>query len=590
LAARLQAIAEPNGLVIGPTTRRLIGDLFECRALGAVELKGFAEPIGAWQVVGPSTVESRFEALRSGGLTPMVGREEEIELLLRRWRQAQEGEGRVVLLSGEPGIGKSRIAHALEECLGAQPHTRLLCFCSPHHEASALYPFISQLEHAAGFERDNAAALKLDKLEALLAQSSQNVAHDAALLAALLSIPSEGRYPPPPELAPQKRKEETLTTLLARLDGLTARRPVLMIFEDAHWIDPTSQELLERTVDRVQRLPVLLVVTARPEFAPSWAGQPHVTLHPLNRLGRREGSTMIERLAGGPVLPQEVVDQIIARTDGVPLFIEELTKAILESGVLRKEGERYVLTAPAPSLAIPTTLHASLTARLDRLTPVQRIAEIGAVIGREFSHELIAAVSEWPESDLTNALQQLIASELIYRQGTPPDAVYTSKHAFARCRLRHVAARGPAAHHARVVTILEECFPEVAVTQPEILAHHCIEGGLVKPAIDYWFAAAERATRASANVEAIEHLSQGIQSLKLLPNTPERQRTELRFQTALGPAYMTTRGWAAPEAAQAYQRADELCRALGDSRERFKIVLGLWLVHVTRGRPAGRAH
>jgi class 3 adenylate cyclase/predicted ATPase len=583
LAARLQTLAEPNGVVIGPTTRRLVGDLFECRALGAVEIKGFTGPVEAWQVIRPSAVESRFEALRSGGLTPLVGREEEIELLLRRWQQAQEGEGRIVLLSGEAGIGKSRITRALQECLGEQPHSRLLYFCSPHHEGSALYPFISQLERAAGFGRDDGAALKLDKLEALLAQSSQNVAHDAALVAALLSIPTEGRYPAPPELSPQKRKEETLAALLAQLNGLAAQRPVLMIFEDAHWTDPTSLELLERTLDRVQRLPVLLIVTARPEFAPPWAGQPHVSVHPLSRLGRREGSAMIERLAGTQALPPEVVDRIIARADGVPLFIEELTKAILESGVLRREGERYVLTAAGPSLAIPTTLHASLMARLDRLAPVRRVADVGAVIGREFSHELIGAVSEWPEKELNDALQQLVASELIYRRGTPPDAIYTFKHALVQDAAYGTLLRGVRQElHTRVVTVLEERFPAVAITQPEILAHHCTEGGLVERAVDFWFAAGERAARASANVEAIKHLSHGLQSLKLLPDTPERQRTELRFQTALGPAYMATRGWAAPEAAQAYQRADELCRALGDSDERFKIVLGLWLVHVTR--------
>jgi predicted ATPase len=329
---------------------------------------------------------------------------------------------------------------------------------------------------------------------------------------------------------------------------------------------------------------VLLIVTARPEFAPTWASHAHVMMHPLSRLGRREGSAMIERLAGGRALPREVVDQIIARTDGVPLFIEELTKAILESGALQREGERYVLTAAVPSLAIPTTLHASLMARLDRLAPVRRVAEVGAVIGREFSHELIAAVSEWPESDLNDALQQLVSSELIYRRGTPPDAVYAFKHALVQDAAYGTLLRGVRQElHARVAAVLEERFPEVAATQPELLAHHCAEGGLAERAVDYCFAAGERALRASANVEAIEHLSQGLQSLQSLPDTPQRQQAELRFQTTLGPAYMATRGLAAPEVAQAYQRADELCRALGDSGERFKIASGLWMVHMTRG-------
>ncbi|HZC14049.1 MAG TPA: AAA family ATPase, partial [Thermoleophilaceae bacterium] len=585
LAARLQALAEPNTVVIGPGTRRLLGDLFEYRDLGTADLKGFAEPVHTWQVARPSAVESRFEALHAvASLTPLIGREEEIELLLRRWRQVQEGDGRVVLLSGEPGIGKSRISRALQERLAGEAHTRLLYFCSPHHAASALHPFIVQLERAAGFEREDDADRKLDKLEALLAPSSQDVARDAALLAELLSIPSGSRYPPRPELSPQQRKAETLATLLAQLEGLAARRPVLMIFEDAHWIDPTSLELLERTVDRVQSLPVLLIVTGRPEFAPLWAGRPHVTVHPLNRLSRRDGLALIERVAGGKALPKEVVDQIIARTDGVPLFLEELTKAILESGVLRSEGERYVLTAPLPSLAIPTTLHASLMARLDRLAPVRRIAEVGAAIGREFSHELIAAVAQASERDLNDALQQLVASELVYRRGTPPDAVYTFKHALVQDAAYSTLLRGARQLlHARIAKAFEARFPEVVVTQPELLAHHCAEGGLIERAVDYWFAAGERALHASANVEGVKHLLQGVKMLKSLPDTPERQRKELRFQTALGLAFAATKGWAAPEVAQAYSRADELCQALSDSGERFKIVLGLWMFHAGRG-------
>src|SRR5262245_48582764 len=393
LAARLQAIAEPNTVVIALSTRRLVGNLFEYHDLGAIAAKGFGEPVHAIEVLRESDVESRFEAFHSSALTPLVGREEEIELLLRRWAQAKSGDGQVVLLSGEPGIGKSRIAAAILERLQGELHTRVRFFCSPHHQASALYPFISQLEHAAGFERDDTPERKLDRLEALLARENRNVVWDAALLADLLSIPSGSRYSSL-DLSPQKRKEETLGTLLAQLDGLAARLPVLTIFEDAHWIDPTSLELLERTIDRIQGLPVLLIVTARPEFAPPWTGRPQVTVHPLNRLTRREGVAVIERLAGSRALPKEIVDQIVARTDGVPLFIEELTKAILESDELRIEPDSYVLTGSLPPLSIPTTLHASLMARLDRLAPVRKIAEIGAAIGREFPHELIAAIAE----------------------------------------------------------------------------------------------------------------------------------------------------------------------------------------------------
>jgi class 3 adenylate cyclase/predicted ATPase len=586
LAARLQTLAEPDTVVIAQSTQRLTGGLFEYEDLGAVEAKGFPKPVRAWRVLREGAAESRFEALHGGGAsTPLVGREEEIDLLLRRWQQAkEENEGRVVLLSGEAGIGKSRITRAIQERLAAEAHTRLLYFCSPHHEASALHPFISQLERAAGFEREDVADLKLDKLERLLARSSRDIPRDAALLATLLSIPSGGRYAPRPDLSPQKRKEETLAAWLAQLEGLAASLPVLMILEDAHWIDATSLELLDRMVDRASRLPVLLIVTARPEFAPPWNGQPHVTVHPLSRLSRREGLAMVGRLVGGRTLPPEVVDQVITRTDGVPLFVEELTKAILESGVLRSDGERYLLTAPLPALTIPTTLHASLMARLDRLSPIRRIAEIGAAIGREFSHELITAVAETPESDVSDALQQLVTAELVYRRGTPPDAVYTFKHALVQDAAYSTLLRGARQQlHARIAKALEERFPEVAVTQPELLARHCAEGGLAERAVDYWYAAAERALRASANVEAIKHLSNGLRLLtSSLPEAPERDRKELRFQTTLGSTLLVTRGWGAPEAAQAYHRAEELCRALGDSSERFKIVHGLWLFHVAR--------
>jgi class 3 adenylate cyclase/predicted ATPase len=582
LAARLQAIAEPNSVVIAASTRQLVGDLFEYHDLGAIAAKGFSEPLPAFEVLGESGVESRFEAFHSSALTPMVGREEEIELLLRRWARAKEGEGQVVLLSGEPGIGKSRIAATMLERLQGEPHSRLRYFCSPHHQASALHPFINQLERAVGFERDDTPDRKLDRLEALLARASPN-ARDAAVLADLLSIPSGNRYQLP-DLSPQKRKEETLTTFLAQLEGLAARSPVLLIFEDAHWIDPTSLELLERIIDRIQSLPVLLIVTARPEFTPPRTGHPQVTVHPLNRLTRREGVVVIERLAGGRSLPKEIVDQIVARTDGVPLFIEELTKAILESEVLRSERDRYVLTGSLPPLSIPTTLHGSLMARLDRLAPVRKIAEIGAAIGREFSHELIAAIAELPEGELDDALGQLVAAELVYRRGTPPDAVYTFKHALVQEAAYSTLLRGARQQlHARIATVLPARFPEVAATQPELLAHHCAEGGLADAAIDYWFAAGERALHTSANVEAIRHLSQGLQLLSSLRETPERRWKELRFQTTLGPALLATRGWASSEAEQAYSRAEELCQNLRDHNEHFKIVSGLWLIHMTRG-------
>src|SRR5215472_15624276 len=408
LAARLQALAEPDAVVIAAGTRRLVGDLFEYRDLGAVELRGIAAPMPASQVLRPSAVASRFEALRGAALSPLIGRDEELDLLLRRWARSKAGDGQVVLVSGEPGIGKSRIAAAFAERLHAEPHLRLRYFCSPYHQDSALYPFIDQLGRASEFARDDPPAAKIEKLEALLARAAPPD-EDAALLADLLSLPASERHPLP-NLSPQRKKERTLEALVRQLEGLARQQPVLMIFEDAHWIDPTSRELLDLAVERVRNLPVLLMVTFRPEFQPSWIGQPQVTMLALNRLDRHDRAALVEQIAAGKALPDIVVDQIVDRTDGVPLFIEELTKSVLESGV--------------PLVGIPTTLHDSLMARLDRLASVRLVAQIGAAIGRELSYALLRTVSRLDEDELQTALARLVSSELVFQRGAPPDAVY----------------------------------------------------------------------------------------------------------------------------------------------------------------------
>ena len=439
LAARLQGIAEPNMVVIAEGTRRLLGNLFELEDLGAKDLKGIAGPVRAWAALRGSSAEGRFEALHTSDLTDLVGREEELELLLRRWSKAKTGEGQVVLLSGEAGIGKSRLTAALLERLATEPHTRLRYFCSPQHTDSAFYPIIGQMERAAGLAHDDTPQAKLDKLDTLLAQTSTSK-QDAALFAEMLSLPNDGRYPAL-ELAPQQRRQKTLEALTAQLVGLASQQPVLMIFEDAHWTDPTSLEAFGRAVDRIKTLPALLIVTFRPEFSAPWVGQPHVTSLTLNRLGERDAATIIERLVGNKKLPADVMAEIVERTDGIPLFVEEMTKAVLEA---EGEGEarRTAAAVPSPALAVPASLHASLMARLDRLGPAKDVAQIGAVIGREFSHALLAAVARKPEAELQAGAGPPHCSWFAVPAGRAAACdVPVQACAGAGCGLRHAAAR-----------------------------------------------------------------------------------------------------------------------------------------------------
>jgi len=404
----------------------------------------------------------------------LIGREEEIALLTRRWGQAKAGDGSVVLIVGEPGIGKSRIAQTLLEQLNNEPHTRLRFFCSPHHQHSALYPSITQLEQAAGFRREDTAETRLDKLVAVLALANKELNEAVPLLADLLSIPTGDRYPPL-NLTPQKRKQKTLHVQVAQVEGLAARQPLLMLWEDIHWSDPTTLESLDLIIDRAATLRVLMILTFRPEFTPPWVGRPHVTLLSLNRLPARHRAEMLAHVTGGKTLPKKIADQIIDRTDGVPLFIEELTKSVVESGRMTDAGDH---------LAIPTTLQASLLARLDRLAPVREVAQIGAALGRQFSHELISAVSRMPLQELADALARLVRAELIFRRGTPPDAEYTFKHALVQDAAYSTLLRGRRQQlHASIVRVLEEQFPGTGETQPELLAHHCTRAGLIEKGI-----------------------------------------------------------------------------------------------------------
>jgi predicted ATPase/class 3 adenylate cyclase len=582
LAARLQMLAEPNAVVIDARTRRLVGDLFEHRDLGAFQVKGIAAPVPVSRVLRAGSIESRFEALRGSALTQLVGREEELDMLSRRWARAKAGDGQIVLVVGEPGIGKSRIATAFSEHIRAEPHLRLRYLCSPYRQDSALYPFIDQLSRASQFGHDDTPAIRLEKLEALLSRTAPP-SEDVALIADLLSLPNSERHPSP-NLSPQRKKERTLQALLRQLEGLARQAPVIMVLEDAHWIDPTSRELLDHTVERVRTLPVLLIVTFRPQFQPSWTGQPQVTTLALNRMDRRDRAALVAQVAGSKTLPADVIAQIIDRTDGVPLFIEELTKSILESGLLREEADRYVFDGALQPFAIPTSLHASLLARLDRLASVRLVAQIGAAIGREFSYTLLRTVSRLPEDELQGALDRLVASELVFQRSAPPDAVYIFKHALVQDAAHDSLLRTARQQlHAQIARALEADFPELLNSQPEVFAQHYTEAGLVRESIACWAKAGHRSIARLAMAEAAAQFDKALRQLALLPDDLERQRQELEVCSALGAVLRGVKGQAAAETGQAYARARALWEKLGYPSGFLQIPYGQSLYHMVRG-------
>ena len=581
LAARLQELADAGTVVIAQNTRRLVGDLFELSSLAPCSLKGFADPVHAWRVIGEGKAESRFEALHGTRVTPLVGRDEELDLVLSRWRQTKQGDGHVALISGEPGIGKSRLVLALRDRLRGESKTSLRYACSPHHVNSALFPFITQLERAAGFAPDEDPEARLDKLASLLETTSAEP-HAVALFADLLGIPIGPRNSLA-SMSPLQKKGLLFRAFLAQLEALAVRGQVLVVLEDMHWLDPTSREFFDQMVERLQRLPVLLIATFRPELPPPWMGFPHVTLLTLNRLGHAQARLLVERVTGGKALPPEVLEQILARTEGVPLFTEELTKAVLESGLLGDAGDRYVLDGPLPPLAIPVTLHDSLMARLDRLSPVKEVAQIGACIGREFDHELLAAVVPLPEGDLAAALERLVAAELVFRRGIPPAATYIFKHALVRdAAYQSLLRKRRQELHAKIATALETDFPQKLEAQPELVALHFDEAGLFEKAVGYWLLAGVLAAGRSANVEAIAHLRSGLASLAALPLAEPRTRLELSLLLALGGPLLATKGYASREAETVYKRAQELSRKLNNDADLFTAIRGLGYVYHVR--------
>jgi class 3 adenylate cyclase/predicted ATPase len=584
LAARLQGLAAPNTVVISAATVPLLGGFFACQALGMHLLKGFAQPIEVYRVLSESIARSRLEAAGRTGLTPLVGREQEIGLLRERWAQVKDGVGQVVLLSGEAGIGKSRLVQVLTDHVATEPQAWLTpCQCSPYYQNTALYPLIELLERVAlRFEREEAPEQKLRKLEGFLVQYGLPLAEAVPLFAALLSLPLTDDYAPL-TVSPERQKQQTLQALLTILLRIAAQQPVLLVMEDLHWVDPTTLEWLSLLVDQGPTARILALFTFRPDFSPPWTGRSHLTLVTLPRLPRRQAAELTGRVAHGKALPPEVVAQVVAKTDGVPLFVEELTKMVLESGLLQEREERYELTRPLPPLAIPATLHDSLMARLDRLATVKGLAQLGATLGREFAYALLQAVSPWDEDALRRGLHQLVEAEFLYQQGLPPQATYRFKHALIQDAAYQSLLRSTRQqHHQRIAEVLEGRFPETVETQPELLAQHYTQAGLTEQAVRYWQRAAEHASDRSAPLEAISHCTTGIALLTTLPATPARTQHALTLHLALGAALQMAKGLAAPEVEHAYTQARALCQQVGETPQLVPVLFGLWRSYLLR--------
>jgi class 3 adenylate cyclase/predicted ATPase len=575
LAARLQALASPNSVVIAASTRALIGERFECTDLGEHHLRGFADAARVWQVVAPRSGTSRFEAAQPTRLAPLVDREEELEWLLRLWQEAQDRHGRAVLLAGEAGIGKSRLVEALREHIAGKPHAAVFCQCSPHYANTALYPLIQHIERAVGIEREDTPSAKLAKLSTWLGTGPEN-AETVALLGTLLSIPTDTRLPSS-AMSPQRQKERTFEMLLRYLQGKAAAPPLLVVFEDVHWVDPTTKEFLTLFIERVRKMRALLGLTFRPDaFSQPWADQPHVEYRELTRLSPEHAARLAEQVAGER-LTKSVIGQVVAKTDGVPLFIEELTRAVLGTGLPGEPHDQHARREPAAALAIPSTLQDSLMARLDQLGPAKLVAQVAGAIGREFSYELLEAVASLPAERLRQGLEVLERAGLIYRESRAAAASYVFKHALVqevayqsllRSRRREL--------HLRIAEALETGFPQTARDAPELVAHHWTEAGDAQRAVAGWLAAGQRASERSEYREAIAHLSRGLELARGLPDADEQRSRELTLLLALGPPLIIAEGAGTPLVAQVYARALELCAAIPESALHFAAHWGWW--------------
>jgi class 3 adenylate cyclase/tetratricopeptide (TPR) repeat protein len=583
LAARLQSLAEPGTIVIAEATRRLLGDTFILVDLGVRELKGIRGPTPAYAVLGSRALESRFAARHGAAATPIVGRDQELGLLLEQWRQAKAGEGQAVLLMGEAGIGKSRITEALIELVSAEPHHLIRYQCSPYNTDSALYPAIQQLTHAAGISAEDDEERRLERVELLLARSGEDVRAAAPFVALLLGIDGQRRYGQL-SITPQQRRSRTLAVLAEQLVALARLKPILWVIEDVHWIDPTTMELIELALDRLQNERALILVTARPTFVATFSNHPLVTRLSLNRLAKAATQSIVLRITRGKRLPEALVNEIASRTDGVPLFVEEMTKAVLESGALLEEPESYTLSRPLSSLAIPTTLHDSLMSRLDRLHPVKEVAQTAAVIGRQFDHRTIAALTGMAERDLSEAMQRLVDAELVFRRGTPPDASYLFKHALVRdaayeslLRTRRLTL------HARLL----EIFVGQGDVGPEVLAQHAEAAGLAERALNFWEDAGQKAVARPAYREAIASFENGIRLCEQLGAAEQWRRRELSLQLQLGQALIANQGYSNPTTLRAFERALEIADEVNDIALQLPAIFGKWAAHYISGTHFG---
>ena len=583
LAARLQSLAAPNQLVVDSVTKRLVGSEFEFADRGNVSLKGFEAPVQVWQVLSIKPSASRFESYRSGRLTNFIGREHEMALLLGRWREAVGGEGQVVILCGEAGIGKSRIVRSLRDRLVAERYETIQFQCSPYHTNTALYPAITYLRQAAGLTGQDTPIMQLQKLDALATHRGIDDQTTVVLLADLLSIHGDVRHPPL-NASSEKRKEMTLEALVQQLHRLSDRCPTLFIVEDAHWLDPTTMDLLARIIDRIQPMRVLLIITLRPDFKPAWADYGHVTFLTLSRLPRRHSAELLASMTGGKALPPEVQQTILAKTDGVPLYLEELMKSLLESGLLAEANDSFSLRGPMKELAIPDSLQALLMERIDRLGPAKEIVQTGATIGREFGYELLRQTVDVTEGELNNALHLLSASGLIFQEGDIPAAKYLFKHALIQdAAYSTLSKKSRRVLHARIAKTLESRFAERVKAEPELLAYHYEQAGAINEAVQYWHLAARRDAAQSADAEALSHFNRTLDLLETLPKSQERHALELELLIARGAPLLTLKGYASDEIEHNYLKARSLSQENPSSEQYFLSMWGLWVFHLVRG-------